>query len=338
MKEDKKGTAAAAAEQTAAPAPETEREAPVSKKQSAIAKASFVWTVISMLFAIASGVTLILNHWILAPYSYIMLGFLAGYAVAFVAITIFFIRDVKAGKKQIKNLKKLFGIFKIFTTFVFLVVTAVSMVGVVEAKGLGLWQWIILGAQIAVAGVQLGLKITLLILGAIFKKKGKKYAVRVSTYVNGIRKENGIRTAIQAKMYGTDKAETAPAADKASAAAATQGEELPAPKSGETAESPAKAPSEEQAKPAKAPATAKSKQAVEKIKLSGQKAREYASKAAAAVAKRIEDAENRAAGKSARADEAPAVQEKPAEKAAAKPRAKTSSKPAGSSEKGGGKK
>lgn len=51
--------AAAVAEENVAPQP--------TKKQSRIAKVSFVWTIISMIFAIASGVTLITKNWILAP-------------------------------------------------------------------------------------------------------------------------------------------------------------------------------------------------------------------------------------------------------------------------------
>ena len=53
-----------------------EEEEKKEKKQSRLAKASFVWTVISMLYALISGAVLISNNWILAPYSYIMAGLL----------------------------------------------------------------------------------------------------------------------------------------------------------------------------------------------------------------------------------------------------------------------
>ena len=57
-----------------------------SKKQSRVAKISFIWTIISMAYAIVSGATLIVNDWILAPYSYILLAMLCVYVVVFVAI------------------------------------------------------------------------------------------------------------------------------------------------------------------------------------------------------------------------------------------------------------
>ena len=249
--------AAAVAEENVAPQP--------TKKQSRIAKVSFVWTIISMIFAIASGVTLITKNWILAPYSYIMLGFLAAYAVVFIVVVALNAKDSKTGKSRVKNLKKLFGIFKLVTNIVFLVVTAMSMVGVVQADTLGgLWKWIVIGANIAIAGVQLGLKITLIILKAIFKKKGQQYAVRVATYVNGLRKDNNIRTAVHAKLYNTEKVtDAAPETPAVSEPAAKE-------------EKPASAPKKQQS-------------AMDKIKLSGQKAKEYAAIAKEHAARAIAD-------------------------------------------------
>ena len=264
--------AAAVAEENVAPQP--------TKKQSRIAKVSFVWTIISMIFAIASGVTLITKNWILAPYSYIMLGFLAAYAVVFIVVVALNAKDSKTGKSRVKNLKKLFGIFKLVTNIVFLVVTAMSMVGVVQADTLdGLWKWIVIGANIAIAGVQLGLKITLIILKAIFKKKGQQYAVRVATYVNGLRKDNNIRTAVHAKLYNTEKVtDAAPETPVVSAPVA------------ENADSETAAVSEPAAKEEK-PASAPKKQqsAMDKIKLSGQKAKEYAAIAKEHAARAIAD-------------------------------------------------
>lgn len=273
----------AGAAEAAIPATENAEPQP-TKKQSRIAKVSFVWTIISMIFAISSGVTLILNNWILAPYSYIMLGFLAAYAVVFIVVVILNAKDSKTGKAKVKNLKKMFGIFKLITTLVFLIVTAMSMVGVVQADtAQGLWKWIVIGANIAIAGVQLGLKITLLVLKAIFKKKGKQYAVRVSTYVNGMRKENGVATAVRAKLYNTDKVSDAPAvaAPVASAApAAPAAEEQPAE---------AATPAAKTVKADKADAARKQPTAMEKIKMSGQKAKEYAAIAKEHTARAIAD-------------------------------------------------
>lgn len=194
-----------------AQAEEAERAAEVkeTRKQSRLAKASFAWTVISMAYAIISGAVLISGKWILTPYSYIMAGLLAVYVVIFIAVVAFYATDVKKGKKQIKTFKKLFGMFKIFTTLVFLIATAMSMAGVVDARGTGLFEWIVLGVNMLVAAVQLTLKIWLFILGIVAKRVGKKYTVKVQTYVNGKVKEHKAKSAVMSKFYGTEVTETA---------------------------------------------------------------------------------------------------------------------------------
>lgn len=174
------------------------------RKQSRLAKASFAWTVISMLYAIVSGAVLISGKWILAPYSYIMAGLLGVYVVIFAVLVVSFAGDAKAGKKKIKTFKKLFGMFKIFTNIVFLIATAISMVGVVDGRGTGLLEWIVLGANMLVAAIQLTLKIWLFVLGIIAKRIGKKYTVKVQTYVNGVVKEHKTKSAVMSKLYGTE--------------------------------------------------------------------------------------------------------------------------------------
>lgn len=175
-----------------------------SKKQSRVAKISFIWTIISMAYAIVSGATLIVNDWILAPYSYILLAMLCVYVVVFVAIVAYYAGDAKRGKKNVKTLKKLFGMFKIFTTLVFLIATAISMTGVVEAKGTGLWQWVVLCANIVVAAVQLSLKITLFVFKIVARKVGKHYTVKAQTYINGKLKEQKAKSYVMSKLYETE--------------------------------------------------------------------------------------------------------------------------------------
>lgn len=210
-----------AAERAQAEEAERAVEVKETRKQSRLAKASFAWTVISMAYAIISGAVLISGKWILTPYSYIMAGLLAVYVVIFIAVVAFYATDVKKGKKQIKIFKKLFGMFKIFTTLVFLIATAMSMAGVVDARGTGLFEWIVLGVNMFVAAVQLTLKIWLFILGIVAKRVGKKYTVKVQTYVNGKVKEHKAKSAVMSKFYGTEVTETA-AADAETAAARTE--------------------------------------------------------------------------------------------------------------------
>ena len=212
----------AAAPATAASAEELAAEKMAVKeerKQSRLAKASFAWTIISMLYAIVSGAVLIAGKWILAPYSYIMAGLLGVYVIIFVVLVVSFAGDAKGGKKKIKVFKKLFGMFRVFTTIVFLIATAVSMVGVVEGRGTGLLEWIVLGANMLVAAIQLSLKISLFILGIVARQVGKKYTVKVQTYVNGVVKDNKAKSAVLSKLYGTEVTKDAsvsrPAAERA---------------------------------------------------------------------------------------------------------------------------
>lgn len=189
------------------------------KKQSRIATASFIWTILSMVFAIVSAGFYLYKQWLLAPYSYIMFAVLGVYIVVFAVMVGLYAGNAKQGKKKIKGLKKTFGIFRTFTTLVFLIVTAVSMTGVVSAKGLGLWQWIVLGVNISVAIVQISLKISSMVFSAVVKKIGKKYTVRITSYVNGVAKENKVQTKVMSKLYGTEitadekKSEPAASAD-----------------------------------------------------------------------------------------------------------------------------
>lgn len=179
-------------------------EVKLSPKQSRVATASFVFTVLGMIYALASGIFFIVKNWILAPYSYIMLGVMAVYAAVFFIVVGFYAGDAKKGKKKVKQMKKIFGIFRSFTTLVFLVATAVSMAGVIVATGHGLWKWIVVGVNISVAVVQLSLKISVMVFTYMAKKVGKEYTVRVTSYVNGIRKDNEIRSKIAAKLCGTE--------------------------------------------------------------------------------------------------------------------------------------
>lgn len=194
-------------------------DAKAVKKQSRIATASFVWTILSMVFAIVSAGFYLYKQWLLAPYSYIMFAVLGVYIVVFAVMVGLYAGNAKQGKKKIKGLKKTFGIFRTFTTLVFLIVTAVSMTGVVSAKGLGLWQWIVLGVNISVAIVQISLKISSMVFSAVVKKIGKKYTVRITSYVNGVAKENKVQTKVMSKLYGTEitadekKSEPAASAD-----------------------------------------------------------------------------------------------------------------------------
>ena len=250
------------------------------KKQSRIATASFVWTILSMIFAIVSAGFYLYKQWLLAPYSYIMFAVLGVYIVVFAVMVGLYAGNAKQGKKKIKGLKKTFGIFRTFTTLVFLIVTAVSMTGVVSAKGLGLWQWIVLGVNISVAIVQISLKISSMVFSAVVKKIGKKYTVRITSYVNGVAKENKVQTKVMSKLYGTEIT-----ADEKKPLPAATAEPAPAPADGTPSVAANKTPRQ----------TAREELKIAAVKYSKEVAKEQVAKAVA----KIEKAKaQRAAGKS----------------------------------------
>lgn len=178
--------------------------AAVKVRQSRTAKASFVWTVVSMLYAIGSGVLLVARNWVVAPYSYIMTGMLILYAAVFLVVVALSLGNVRNGRRRVSSLKKIFGIFRSFTLAMFLIATAVSMTGVIAAHGFGLWQWIVIGVHSAVAIVQVALKISLLVTTEVLRRIGKHYTVKVTSYVNGVAREKALQSRIVAKLYKTE--------------------------------------------------------------------------------------------------------------------------------------
>lgn len=52
--------------------------------------------------------------------------------------------------------------------------------------------------------MQLSLKLSLFIIGVTAKRLGRKYTVRVQTYVNGVGKDNKTRSKMMSKLYGTE--------------------------------------------------------------------------------------------------------------------------------------
>lgn len=190
--------------ETPVTAEERKQTAAVKTRQSRTAKASFVWTVVSMLYAIGSGVLLVERNWVVAPYSYIMAGMLILYAVVFIIVVALSAGNVRNGRRRVSSLKKVFGIFRSFTLAMFLIATAVSMTGVIAAHGFGLWQWIVIGVHSAVAIVQVALKIALLATTEVLRRIGKHYTVKVTSYVNGVAREKSLQSKIVSKLYKTE--------------------------------------------------------------------------------------------------------------------------------------
>ncbi len=248
-----------------------------SKRQSRIAIASFIFTIFSMIYAIGQGIILILNNWIMEPYSYILMAVLVVYAVAFFVVVFIYVskKDIKRGSKRVKILKKIFSIFRSFTTLVFLIVTIVSMIGIIDGDGSGAGQVMIIIIQIIVTFIWLSLKIAILVIRSLLKRRGKEYSVKVSTYINGISKDNRFATLIHAKMYGTKKIES------------EQEETVPAltPATNETVGEVGTVKAEKEMPEQKTASSGLP--VIERIKISSEKAKEHVAKAVAKASKTI---------------------------------------------------
>ena len=65
-------------------------------------------------------------------------------------------------------------------------------------------EWFVQVGNMLVAGIQLSLKIAMIIVGRVARKVGKKYTVKVQTDVNGIVRENKSKSTVMSKLYGTE--------------------------------------------------------------------------------------------------------------------------------------
>lgn len=171
------------------------------KKVGVISKVSAVWTLLSTLYAIASTCFFIAKGWVTHTVSIVLAVILAVYVIVFVVLAVMTVKDVKGGKKRIKNYKKALKIFKAVANIIFLSLTAVSMVGisVTGFKEIAKIVWFAL--SFAVAVIQLGLKISLLILKAVRVHISRRFKVEFVRYVNGKKTKKGVRTKLKERGY-----------------------------------------------------------------------------------------------------------------------------------------
>ncbi len=176
------------------------------QKQSKLQIASFVWTIISTIYTIGTVFTFVFENWVPSAFNTPLIVLLVVWIIAFVVIIGLALssHDKKKGQKAIKVYKKSIKIFKAFVNVMFVVITAVSFAGVAHEGIEGIKQWIVMLFTLAVAIVQLALKISIIILKLLFKRKGKGKKVTVATFTNGVEKHNKFEQKVLAKFYESD--------------------------------------------------------------------------------------------------------------------------------------
>lgn len=169
--------------------------------------ASFVWTLICVVYTIVSVILFMVNNWIPSRFNSALIALLAVWIVVFIVIVVVSLgtKNEGKGKKALALYKKLIVIFKGLVNIMFLAISAVSMAGIAVQGFDGVVQLLMFVFTFVVAVVQVALKISIMVIKAVYKHRGKKIAVKVVTFVDGKQKENKIRTAAMKSLYGQKK-------------------------------------------------------------------------------------------------------------------------------------
>ncbi len=169
--------------------------------------ASFVWTLICVVYTIVSVILFMVNNWIPSRFNSALIALLAVWIVVFIVIVGVSLgtKNEGKGKKALALYKKLIVIFKGLVNIMFLAISAVSMAGIAVQGFDGVVQLLMFVFTFVVAIVQVALKISIMVIKAVYKHRGKKIAVKVVTFVDGKQKENKIRTAAMKSLYGQKK-------------------------------------------------------------------------------------------------------------------------------------
>ena len=149
-----------------------EEEAPEEKKKlGKVELASFIITIISSLYTLATVLTFILENWVPNAFSTALKVLLVAWVVAFVVIMGFSIatRDTKKTKKYLATYKKLIKLFKGFVNVMFLAITAVSMVGIVKEGIDGIMQMAVMAVSVIVAATQVAVNTAKFVLKTLHK-------------------------------------------------------------------------------------------------------------------------------------------------------------------------
>ena len=171
------------------------------KRISVLSKISLVWTVISTVYAIVSTCLFVARGWVSGVASYVLVGVLSLYVIVFIVLIVLTVRNPKNCKRNVGLYKKLLKIFKLTANVVFLVLTAISLASIAVVGLDGVFKWIAFILSFAVALVQLGLKVVLLVSKLARMSVARKFKVEVVSFVDGRKQKKNLRAKLEEKKY-----------------------------------------------------------------------------------------------------------------------------------------
>ena len=170
--------------------PKTNHNNVVPSKKDKLDIIIYVWTLFSALYAIGSTCAFIISGWVDGVVSYVLVGILTFYIIIFIALLILTKDNKQKGKSGLKYFKTLIKLFKSLSGIIYIVLSAVSLFGVASFGFENLEKIIVFFATLFVAVVKFALKLTKFGIKLHHKRIGKKYDVKVSSYVDGESKKS----------------------------------------------------------------------------------------------------------------------------------------------------
>lgn len=175
-------------------------EVVVKEKQSTLRKLSAIWTLVSTAYAIVSTCLFVSRDWVSSTVSYVLIGILSVYILAFIGLIVLVIRNPKKGTRTAKYYKKILKIYKVVINITFLILTAVSMAGM-TASDMSAGKWFMFIMSFIVAFVQLGFKIAMLGVNIARRWVSKRFKVKIENFKDGKRKKNTMLDSITESQY-----------------------------------------------------------------------------------------------------------------------------------------
>lgn len=171
------------------------------KRATIINKASAIWTLLSTAYAVVSACIFIAKGWVPGAASIALICVLVLYIIVFAVLAVMTFKDVGGGVKRVKTYKRLLKIFKAAANVVLLSISAVSMVGM-GIKGLdGVSKLVAFIITLAVAVIQLGLKIVLFAMKLTKAHIARSYKVEYVSFVDGKRQRKSVAQKFKEGSY-----------------------------------------------------------------------------------------------------------------------------------------
>ncbi len=162
---------------------QVERE--FAKKDRHLRRFDIAWTIISTVFAIITTSILLAKNWVEGTVSYIILGLLIAYVLAFLVLCAVVYKHPESSASM-KVYGKAIKIFKALTNLAFLVLTAITMVGILKSGEEFDFKRGVIFVGNAIVGV-VKLVISLVSLARYISRRhiAKNYSVRVTSFKDG---------------------------------------------------------------------------------------------------------------------------------------------------------